>query len=148
MGGEADETSRVTPHIHFMRGWPQVDQLIREREYEDAISLCESLTNFDEGLKAEKLKEIKELFAYHLFSQGQYERAMGFFSELNTDPLQALAPFHTLARAHMGLTLAHVHRSGAWPVPQPVAQEPARQVPLPVRSALPWYVLVFLIQVR
>lgn len=68
----------------------QVDQLIREKEYEDAISLCESLTNFDENLKADKLKEIKVLFAYNLFSQCQYERAMGFFSELNTNPLEVL----------------------------------------------------------
>src|SRR5690349_14524425 len=42
--------------------------------------------------QAEKLKEIKELFAYHLFAQGQYERAMGFFSQLNTDPLQVSYP--------------------------------------------------------
>jgi hypothetical protein len=32
-----------------------VDQLIREKEYEDAISLCDSLTNFDETLKARAL---------------------------------------------------------------------------------------------
>jgi len=74
----------------------QVDQLVREKEYENAISLCESLSNFDQTVKADKLKEIKELFAYHLFCQGQYERAMGFFLDLKTDPLQVLGLYPNL----------------------------------------------------
>jgi len=68
----------------------QVDQMVKEREYEGALALMESLTDFDETLKAEKIAWIRKLLATHLFVMGQYERAMEHFAKLSNDPLEVI----------------------------------------------------------
>jgi len=87
----------------------QVDQMVKEREYEGALALVESLTDFDEALKvtiheylyayvnssscwlqAEKVAWIRKLLATHLFVMGQYERAMEHFAKLSNDPLEVI----------------------------------------------------------
>ncbi len=98
---------------------PKIDQLVREKEYEYAISLCESVADFDETakvprqgesvtlfftnfctLQSNKLKEIRKLFAYHLFAKGQYEQAMEFFFEVSADPLEVIGLYpHLLPKA-------------------------------------------------
>lgn len=42
------------------------------------------------------MKQIKNLYAYHLFTQGQYERAMELFSDLDVDPLQVIGLYPNL----------------------------------------------------
>jgi hypothetical protein len=74
----------------------QVDQLVKEHEYEDALNLVESLTDFPEAVKASKLKEIKELYASTLFNDGQHARAMEFFFELETDPVYVIGLYPNL----------------------------------------------------
>eukprot|EP01116_Phalansterium_solitarium_P000135 TRINITY_DN10090_c0_g1_i1.p1 TRINITY_DN10090_c0_g1~~TRINITY_DN10090_c0_g1_i1.p1 ORF type:complete len:892 (-),score=174.91 TRINITY_DN10090_c0_g1_i1:69-2744(-) len=70
----------------------QIEQLVGQREYEDALLLCETMPPGSSEKKA-KIKEIKVLYTYHLFSQGQYERAMEYFQDLNHDPLQVIGLF-------------------------------------------------------
>eukprot|EP01114_Cavostelium_apophysatum_P004200 TRINITY_DN1437_c0_g2_i2.p1 TRINITY_DN1437_c0_g2~~TRINITY_DN1437_c0_g2_i2.p1 ORF type:complete len:873 (+),score=238.27 TRINITY_DN1437_c0_g2_i2:146-2764(+) len=72
----------------------QVDQLLNEREYEEALNLCENIPDSPE--KIEKLKSIKILYTYHLFFGGQYERAMEYFRELDCSPLQVIGLYPNL----------------------------------------------------
>ncbi|KAL6054782.1 Vam6/Vps39-like protein [Balamuthia mandrillaris] len=91
----------VASQSHIWRLLPvpimdQVDQLVREKEYEEALNLCESLTDFDEKAKSEKLRSIRKLFSYHLFCQGHYEHAMEYFFQLETDPLEVIGLYPNL----------------------------------------------------
>ncbi len=74
----------------------QVDQLVREREYEEALALCENISGGDEAVKNQKRKKIKNLYAYALFVEGHYQRAVDYFQELDIDPLQVIGLYHTL----------------------------------------------------
>jgi hypothetical protein len=66
----------------------QVEQLLKEGDYEEALSLCAHLDVTDLPDKEEKIWQIKELYAYSLFNSGQYIRAMDMFLELNIDAIQ------------------------------------------------------------
>jgi hypothetical protein len=74
----------------------QVDQLVREGSYEEALTLCENVPVQDEALKRAKLRSIRVLHSYHLFSQGQFEHAMDLFLELDLDPLQVIGLYPNL----------------------------------------------------
>jgi hypothetical protein len=41
-------------------------------------------------MQHEKMKSIKVMYAYHLFSQGQFEKALDYLFELEMDPLQVI----------------------------------------------------------
>jgi hypothetical protein len=73
----------------------QLDQLVANKEYEEAICLCDSVSS-PEVNKAEKLRQIKNLYTYHLFSKGEYEQAMEMFASLDVDPLQVIGLFPNL----------------------------------------------------
>lgn len=85
----------------------QVNQLIEEKEYEEALTLCENIPESAEKvrrcscsssdiLQKEKTKSIKILYTYHLFFQGQYERAMDYFRELECSPLLVMGLYPNL----------------------------------------------------
>lgn len=61
----------------------QVDELLRDKEYEEALILAENLEPQDLDNKEEKLKQIRVLYAYHQFHLGQYSRAMEYFYSEN-----------------------------------------------------------------
>jgi Vam6/Vps39-like protein vacuolar protein sorting-associated protein 39 len=85
----------------------QVDQLVKEGDYEEALSLCENLDSEDMPDKEEKLKSIRLLFAYHLFNQGQYTRAMQYFLDLNTDVVQVVGLFPQMLPTDLTSTLRY-----------------------------------------
>jgi len=77
----------------------QVDQLVAEKEYEEALSLCENIP--DSAEKTTKIKSIKVLFTYHLFAQGHYDRSMELFKELECDPLQIIGLYPNMLPREM-----------------------------------------------
>mmetsp|Transcript_7714 Transcript_7714/g.10647 ORF Transcript_7714/g.10647 Transcript_7714/m.10647 type:complete len:888 (-) Transcript_7714:2-2665(-) len=72
----------------------QVDQLIADKEYEEALELASNLKDSDPN-KVPTMKSIKKLYTYHLFCQGQYERAMEYFLEVDSDPFEVIGLFGT-----------------------------------------------------
>ena len=68
----------------------QVDQLVAERKYEEALALAESIPD-TEPLKKSKIDSIKVLYAYYLFANNQFERALECFTELSMNVLQVLS---------------------------------------------------------
>eukprot|EP01087_Luapelamoeba_hula_P018206 TRINITY_DN5848_c0_g1_i2.p1 TRINITY_DN5848_c0_g1~~TRINITY_DN5848_c0_g1_i2.p1 ORF type:complete len:877 (+),score=139.65 TRINITY_DN5848_c0_g1_i2:141-2771(+) len=74
----------------------QIDQLVGEQEYEEALTLCESITDIDVGVKAEKIAGIRKRLAIHLFVTGQYERSMEYFAKLQCDPLEVIGLYPNL----------------------------------------------------
>ncbi|KAJ3432418.1 cnh domain containing [Anaeramoeba flamelloides] len=63
--------------------------------FDKALQLCNLLTNIDENFKNEKAKQIKYEYAFHLFNQRQFSRALEFFTQINCDPkiVLSLYPF-------------------------------------------------------
>ena len=47
----------------------QVDQLVEEKQYEEALSLCENMEGQPENIKQDKLSKIRVLYSYQLFAQ-------------------------------------------------------------------------------
>lgn len=62
-------TSQAGSHKHAHRPC-QVEQLVRERKYEEALILCENLAVEDESQRNSMRKMIKTLHAYSLFANG------------------------------------------------------------------------------
>ncbi|PRP83726.1 hypothetical protein PROFUN_09058 [Planoprotostelium fungivorum] len=73
----------------------QIDQLLNEKDYEQALQLSKHMTTTAE-LKEKKALQIKMLYAYHMFAQGQYEKAMNFFDELRIDPVLVIGLYPNL----------------------------------------------------
>lgn len=85
----------------------QVDQLVKEGDYEEALSLCENLDPEDLPDKDDKLRSIRLLFAFHLFNQGQYIRSMEFFLALNTDVVQVIGLFPQMLPSELTSSLRY-----------------------------------------
>eukprot|EP00029_Vermamoeba_vermiformis_P006348 TRINITY_DN2461_c0_g1_i1.p1 TRINITY_DN2461_c0_g1~~TRINITY_DN2461_c0_g1_i1.p1 ORF type:complete len:890 (+),score=177.72 TRINITY_DN2461_c0_g1_i1:46-2715(+) len=79
----------------------QVDELLRDKEYEEALILAENLEPQDLDNKEEKLKQIRVLYAYHQFHLGQYSRAMEYFYSENVDPLAVIGLYPTMLPAEL-----------------------------------------------
>jgi hypothetical protein len=85
--------------IYVLRPVPltsRVDQMINEREYKEALSLCMSLTAEEIPNWHEKIRNIKILDAYDLFNRGQYREAFEYFLSENMDPLQVIGLYKLL----------------------------------------------------
>lgn len=54
------------------------------------------MVSYEHCFQGAKVKSIKILYAYHLFIQGHYDRAMEYFHEQECDPLQVLGLFPNL----------------------------------------------------
>ncbi|KAG9303112.1 hypothetical protein G9A89_005070 [Geosiphon pyriformis] len=69
----------------------QIDQLIEKVEYDEAISLTEQIEPILLDDKEAKLKQIRNLYAHHLFRQHKFDEAITTFQELETDPAEVIA---------------------------------------------------------
>ncbi|CAG8564725.1 9381_t:CDS:10, partial [Ambispora gerdemannii] len=70
----------------------QIDQLVEQSEYEEAISLTEQIEPILLDDKVDlKLKKIRNLYAHHLFRQQKFDEAITIFQELETDPAEVIA---------------------------------------------------------
>ncbi|CAG8513454.1 4628_t:CDS:10 [Ambispora leptoticha] len=69
----------------------QIDQLVEQLEYEEAISLTKQIEPILLDDKDAKLKQIRNLFAHHLFRQQKFDTAITIFQELETDPAEVIA---------------------------------------------------------
>ncbi|CAG8575327.1 2276_t:CDS:2, partial [Funneliformis mosseae] len=66
----------------------QIDQLVEQNEFEEALSLTRQ-TLIDD--KDAKLREILGLRAHYLFRQNEFDRAITIFQDLNADPAEVVA---------------------------------------------------------
>ncbi|KAJ3444078.1 cnh domain containing [Anaeramoeba flamelloides] len=73
----------------------QIDMLSFEKNFEEALRLCELIPNLDQTKKNSKSKDIKQHYAIYLFSKRNFGRAMDFFQQSNCDPrvVLSLYPF-------------------------------------------------------
>lgn len=92
----------------------QLDQLVSEKKFDEALSLCENIPESDSCWKtidkASKSRNIKMLFAYHLFASGYFDRSLGYFAELLMDPIEVLGLFPNLLPKSMASK--HTYPSG------------------------------------
>eukprot|EP01101_Sappina_pedata_P012001 TRINITY_DN8164_c0_g1_i1.p1 TRINITY_DN8164_c0_g1~~TRINITY_DN8164_c0_g1_i1.p1 ORF type:complete len:980 (+),score=304.92 TRINITY_DN8164_c0_g1_i1:1-2940(+) len=78
----------------------QIDQLVKEASFEEAIALCETMTTDDLG-KEERIKKIKVEYGYHLFGLGQYGKSFETLAQLKCDPLQVIGLFPEFLPANL-----------------------------------------------
>ncbi|KAJ3447157.1 cnh domain containing [Anaeramoeba flamelloides] len=73
----------------------QIDMLSFEKNYEEALKLCELIPNLEENKKNTKSNDIKQQYANHLFVTRKFNKAMDFFQQSNCDPriVLSLYPF-------------------------------------------------------
>jgi hypothetical protein len=74
----------------------QIDSLIEENEFGEAIKLCELAPYSDKTAKEEKIKNIRVKYAFSLFEKGDYDNSMSHFQEMDFDPRIVIALFPTL----------------------------------------------------
>jgi Vam6/Vps39-like protein vacuolar protein sorting-associated protein 39 len=81
----------------------QIDELVRIKSYDEALSLLNNLPaqNGTEETKTEQMKHVRYLCANHLFEKGQYDEAMKLFQELNCNPLKVLRLFPNMLPRHL-----------------------------------------------
>lgn len=63
------------------------------QEYQEAVSLLDQIDAVLVENKPEKLRTIRTLYAHDLFRQGEYDKSLGMFQELDTDPAEVLRLF-------------------------------------------------------
>eukprot|EP01097_Dermamoeba_algensis_P009791 TRINITY_DN7032_c0_g1_i1.p1 TRINITY_DN7032_c0_g1~~TRINITY_DN7032_c0_g1_i1.p1 ORF type:complete len:423 (-),score=65.27 TRINITY_DN7032_c0_g1_i1:5-1273(-) len=68
----------------------QIDEMLRKKEFEQALLFCESFPD-NHDMKIKKLQEVRCYYAYYLFNQGHYARALKVFEEIKTNPIQVIA---------------------------------------------------------
>ncbi|RIB02187.1 vacuolar sorting protein 39 domain 2-domain-containing protein [Gigaspora rosea] len=69
----------------------QIDQLVDQHQYEEAISLTEQIEPILLHDKEAKLRQIRNLLAHDLFQQQKFDEAITIFQELETDPAEVIA---------------------------------------------------------
>lgn len=57
----------------------QVEELVNKGDYDEALTLAESIDPEDLPNKTEKVKQIRIQYAYHLFAEGNYKLALEYF---------------------------------------------------------------------
>ncbi|ORY95714.1 CNH domain-domain-containing protein [Syncephalastrum racemosum] len=68
----------------------QIDQLVENEEYQEAVSLLEQIDAVLVENKEEKLRSIRTLYAHLLFKRGEYDKALSLFQELDTYPAEVI----------------------------------------------------------
>ncbi|OZJ05891.1 hypothetical protein BZG36_00891 [Bifiguratus adelaidae] len=68
----------------------QIDDLVARKEYAEAISLLEQLEPILLEKKEERMQQIRDLLAHHLFHEGQFEASLNLFTDLGTNPAEVL----------------------------------------------------------
>jgi len=74
----------------------QVDQLVEEKEFEEATALLEVIPDLNYKEKDEKMRNVRRLHAFHLFAKKNFDKAMNLFQELNADPAEVIGLFPDL----------------------------------------------------
>ena len=74
----------------------QINELVEERLYEEAICLTQVAPELETINRQERLLFIKMLYAYSLFSKGSYDDAMHLFFQLKVNPAQVISMFPDL----------------------------------------------------
>lgn len=67
--------------------------MVEKQEYQEAVSLLDQIDAVLVENKPEKLRTIRTLYAHDLFRQGEYDKSLGMFQELDTDPAEVLRLF-------------------------------------------------------
>ncbi|RIA80537.1 CNH domain-containing protein [Glomus cerebriforme] len=69
----------------------QIDQLVEQNEFEEALSLAEQIEPILLDDKDAKLRDIRRLHAHYLFHQTKFDDAITIFQELEVDPTEVIA---------------------------------------------------------
>eukprot|EP01098_Paradermamoeba_levis_P011400 TRINITY_DN4875_c0_g7_i3.p1 TRINITY_DN4875_c0_g7~~TRINITY_DN4875_c0_g7_i3.p1 ORF type:complete len:699 (+),score=206.47 TRINITY_DN4875_c0_g7_i3:197-2098(+) len=70
----------------------QIDDLLRRKEFDQALAFCESLPDLDE-IKNKKLKEVRCFYAYFLFAQGHFSKSLRLFYDIKIPVVQVIGLF-------------------------------------------------------
>ena len=81
----------------------QIDELVSKGQFEEALALLDGLDQVILEDKDQRRTLVQTLHAVHLFSQGEFDRAIEIFLALDTNPAQVLA----LYPAQIAGALAH-----------------------------------------
>ena len=73
----------------------QIEQLIKSKEYEMALTITELLNNEDSS-KKKKILQIKSLYAFDLFCKKKFEEAIKLFREVDKEPTYVIGLFPDL----------------------------------------------------
>ena len=73
----------------------QIEQLIKSKEYEMALTITELLNNED-STKKKKILQIKSLYAFDLFCKKKFEEAIKLFREVDKEPTYVIGLFPNL----------------------------------------------------
>eukprot|EP01120_Amphizonella_sp_Union-15-10_P015169 TRINITY_DN7730_c0_g1_i1.p1 TRINITY_DN7730_c0_g1~~TRINITY_DN7730_c0_g1_i1.p1 ORF type:complete len:877 (+),score=183.62 TRINITY_DN7730_c0_g1_i1:97-2727(+) len=78
----------------------QINQLVESKSYEEALGLLENVSSDDVVERDSTISKTRVLYAYHLFKEGQYPRAMDYFYNEKVDPLYVIGIFPKLLPAY------------------------------------------------
>ncbi|KNC56116.1 vesicle fusion protein [Thecamonas trahens ATCC 50062] len=81
----------------------QINELVEERLYEEAICLTEVAPGIESIKRQEQLLYIRMLYAFSLFVKGSYDAAMRLFFQLKVNPAQIISLFPDLLPMEMRL---------------------------------------------
>jgi tetratricopeptide (TPR) repeat protein len=71
----------------------QIQELTEGKQYSEAVSVLDQVTDISPVEKAPKRHELQALQAHYLFRTGSLERAIALFQELDTDPAIVIGLF-------------------------------------------------------
>ncbi|KJE91752.1 vesicle fusion protein, variant [Capsaspora owczarzaki ATCC 30864] len=83
-------------HLMSMPLQSQIEQLIQQKEYEEALNLAQLLKDVSEERKQAQVRQIRTLHAYSLFDQHKYDESLVIFTELDMDPPQVIGLYPEL----------------------------------------------------
>ncbi|KAI9311094.1 CNH domain-containing protein [Dichotomocladium elegans] len=91
---------RLTPYSFTT----QIDQLVSQQQYQEAISLLDQIDSVLVENKGDKLHHIRTLYAYDMFRRGEYDAALATFQELDTDPADVIALYPEMISGNLANT--------------------------------------------
>ncbi|OUC48539.1 hypothetical protein D917_06093 [Trichinella nativa] len=81
--------------------------LIKEKKYELAVQVAESMIN-DRGIEREKrIRDVKNLYAFHLFTQRRFQEAFDIYSETRAEVLYVIGLFPDLLPEEIRKTITY-----------------------------------------
>lgn len=109
----------------------QVEALKRDDAHEQALVLCEAVTDADLPNRVQLIADCKLRIAYRSYANGLYPKAFKFFADLTIDPLILLGLFDQVSWLWSHAVPGHNHHKQKGPLlPVPVQRLISTKLPL------------------
>ena len=112
----------------------QVEALKRDDAHEQALVLCEAVTDADLPNRVQLIADCKLRIAYRSYANGLYPKAFKYFADLAIDPLILLGLFDQVTWLWSHPVPGHTHQKQRGPL-LPVAVQRLISTKLPLQSA-------------